>query len=160
MTELPLRRAGPADASAVRALTRLAYHKWVPLIGREPLPMTADYDRAIVEHRIDLYERGGIIIALIETVVATDHLLIENIAVHPEQQGGGLGTRLLQHAEMLARSLGLEALQLYTNAQFTSNLAFYAQRGFRETRRTEVAPGTVRVDMKKMINQPAGVGPR
>ena len=31
-----IRRAGPADA--VRALTRLAYAKWVPLVGREPTP--------------------------------------------------------------------------------------------------------------------------
>ena len=41
--ELELRRAVMADAPAVAALTRDAYAKWVPLIGREPKPMTADY---------------------------------------------------------------------------------------------------------------------
>ena len=37
-----LRQAVPADAPAIRELTRAAYAKWIPLIGREPKPMTAD----------------------------------------------------------------------------------------------------------------------
>jgi len=36
-----------ADASAIRALTREAYAKWVPVIGREPKPMMADYAKAV-----------------------------------------------------------------------------------------------------------------
>ena len=43
MDETPaLRRAVADDAAAVRVLTREAYAKWVPVIGREPLPMRAD----------------------------------------------------------------------------------------------------------------------
>ena len=37
-----VRRATAADVANVRALTRSAYAKWVSLIGREPMPMTAD----------------------------------------------------------------------------------------------------------------------
>lgn len=56
---LTLRQAVPADAPAIRALTRAAYAKWVPLIGREPKPMTADYEQAVRHHRFDLlYEEG------------------------------------------------------------------------------------------------------
>ena len=47
-----VRRAGPADAAAVRELTRAAYAKWVPVIGREPRPMTADYDMAVRDHLV------------------------------------------------------------------------------------------------------------
>ena len=68
---MSLRRAEPADASAVRELTRAAYAKWVPVAGCEPLPMTADYDQAVKRHLIDLYEEGGELHALIETVVET-----------------------------------------------------------------------------------------
>ena len=46
MSAIELRRATPSDAAAIRDLTREAYAKWVPLIGREPKPMTADYDAA------------------------------------------------------------------------------------------------------------------
>src|SRR5882724_5047913 len=114
----PLRRAAQADAASVRALTRAAYAKWIALINREPLPMTADYDRAVAQHLIDLWEEGGELLALIEVIPAEDHLLIENIAVRPDQQGRGIGGRLLDHAEGLARSLGLHEMRLYTNAAF------------------------------------------
>jgi N-acetylglutamate synthase-like GNAT family acetyltransferase len=146
-----VRRATAADVAKVRALTRSAYAKWVSLIGREPMPMTADYDRAVAEHIIDLWEEDGQLLALIETIPRPDHLLIENIAVRPDQQGKGLGDKLLHHAEALARSLGLDELQLYTNAAFVSNLAFYSRRGYEEYRRGTMVPGSVTVFMRKTI---------
>ena len=57
-----IRRAGPADA--VRALTRLAYAKWVPLVGREPTPATADYERIVREDPVDLLLHDGELVAL------------------------------------------------------------------------------------------------
>ena len=151
---LSLRRASPADALAVRALTRAAYAKWVPLVGREPLPMTADYDRAVVEHVIDLLEEDGNLRALIEMAPAEGHLLVVNIAVRPDQQGRGLGDKLLDHAERFARSLGLAEIRLYTNAMMASNLDFYGRRGYQEFRRGTVVPGTVSVFMRKRIKLP------
>jgi N-acetylglutamate synthase-like GNAT family acetyltransferase len=150
MTEqVSLRRAAPNDVSAIRELSRTAYAKWVPLIGREPMPMTADYERAVTEHIIDLYEAGGQLLALIEMIPTRDHLLIENIAVRPDQQGKGLGDRLLRHAEAVALSLGLVETQLYTNAAFGSNLEFYSKRGYREYRRGTMVPGSIKVFMRK-----------
>ena len=124
-----LRRAEPADAAAIRDLTRAAYAKWVPIIGSEPLPMTADYDHAVRYHMIDLYEEGGELQALIEMLVEAEHHLIENIAVRPNQQGKGIGDRLLRHAETVAASMSIREIQLYTNAAFVSNIAFYTKRG-------------------------------
>ena len=115
------------------------------------MPMTADYDRAVAEHIIDLWEEDGQLLALIETIPRSDHLLIENIAVRPDQQGKGLGDKLLHHAEGLARSLGFDELQLYTNAAFASNLAFYSRRGYEEYRRGTMVPGSVTVFMRKRI---------
>jgi GNAT superfamily N-acetyltransferase len=148
---LPLRRATSADAASVKGLTRLAYAKWVPLIGREPKPMTADYERAVIEHIVDLYEHDGQLRALIEVIPMKDHLLIENVAVHPDHLGEGIGDRLLGHAEHQARSLGFNEIRLYTNAVFASNLAFYAKRGYTEYRRETFAPGVVAVHMRKAI---------
>ena len=150
MTEqFPLRRAVASDVKAVLSLTRIAYSKWIPLIGREPKPMAADYERAVAEHIIDLWEESGELLALIEMVPAENHLLIENVAVRPDQQGKGLGAKLLIHAEGLARSLCIYNVQLYTNAAFTSNLQFYARRGYQEFQRVTVAPGSVAVHMTK-----------
>ena len=146
-----MRRATPADAKVVCDLTRAAYAKWIPLIGREPKPMTANYERAVVDHIIGLYEENGLPIALIEVIPQASYLLIENIAVLPTQQGKGRGDLLLDHAEAIARSLHLNELQLYTNAAFISNIEFYSRRGFREFRREPFPAGGVTVHMKKMI---------
>ena len=125
-----LRRAAAEDAAAVRALTRAAYAKWVPLIGREPKPMQADYERAVREHRIDLALRADELAGLIETIEQPDHLLIENVAVAPAFQGQGIGRRLMAHAEQLAVKGGAE-IRLYTNARFTENVALYRRLGYR-----------------------------
>src|SRR4051794_30928968 len=102
---ITLRRAGASDAAEVRELTRAAYARWVPMIGREPLPMRADYDAAVRDHIIDLLYVGDRLAALIEAIPATDHLLVENVAVDPALQGRGHGRHLMAHAEALARSL-------------------------------------------------------
>ena len=133
MSDVTMRTALPDDAAAIRALVRAAYAKWVPIIGREPRPMQADYDAAIRDHRFDLVEEAGQLIALIETEARPDHFWIENIAVLPEAQGRGLGRQLLAHAEVLARAAGFTELRLLTNGRMTSNRALYRSVGYIQT---------------------------
>ena len=157
MTEaVTLRPAVPTDASAIRELTRDAYAKWVPVIGREPKPMMADYIEAVRKHRIDLLYVDGVLAALIETIPDTDHLLIENVAVSPPFQGRGLGRKLMAHAERLAASLGNDAVRLYTNKLFAENVQLYSQLGYQVDREEEFAGGIV-VHMSKSV-RPAGHG--
>ena len=134
-----LRRATPADATAVRDLTRAAYARWVPVIGREPGPMNADYDMAVRDHMVDLLHLGSELAALIEMRPEVNHLLIVNVAVSPAHQGHGYGRALLGHAEELARSLGLEEVRLYSNGSFTDNIKLYKHVGYRVDRE-EVHP--------------------
>jgi GNAT superfamily N-acetyltransferase len=150
LEDTQIRRADPADAADVRELTRSAYAKWVPLIGREPVPMLADYERAVREHMIDLLFVGAGLVALIETVNRADHLLIENLAVAPPFQGRGCGRLLLDHAERLAASLRLPELKLYTNRQFASNIEFYGRHGF-AVDREEPFMGGFKVHMSKRV---------
>lgn len=132
----------------MRELTRAAYAKWVPLIGREPKPMQADYDHAVVAHRVDLAVLNGEIAGLIETVDQPDHLLVENVAVAPSFQGRGLGRRLMAHAEQLARELDHAEIRLYTNARFTENIELYRQLGYRIDREEQLPHG-IAVHMSK-----------
>jgi ribosomal protein S18 acetylase RimI-like enzyme len=144
MAPLPptaLRRATPADAATIRDVTRAAYARWVPVIGREPLPMRVDYDAAVLAHRFDLLVRGFAIMALIETALRDDHLWIENIAVHPDHQRQGLGRRLLAHAEALAREAGRAELRLLTNGAFASNISLYEAHGYVVTAREPYLAG-------------------
>jgi ribosomal protein S18 acetylase RimI-like enzyme len=133
-----LRRATLADAATIRDLTRLAYAKWVPLIGREPKPMTVNYDRAVVDHMIDLYEVDGEAVALVEVVPQAQHLLIENIAVRPDHQGRKIGDLLLSHAELL-------------HAQF-----IWLNCGFTQMRRSSrISNFTPAVDFRNFIVNPS-----
>ncbi|MGP0058011.1 MAG: GNAT family N-acetyltransferase [Beijerinckiaceae bacterium] len=145
-----LRRAASADAPAIRELTRAAYAKWVPVIGREPKPMAADYTEAVREHFIDLLYVGEKLAALIETVPKSDHLLIENVAVSPAFQGCGYGRALMAHAERLATSLGYLGTRLYTNKLFAANVQFYHTLGYRVDRE-EAFKGGLLVHMSKTI---------
>jgi GNAT superfamily N-acetyltransferase len=147
---LELRRAVPADAGAVRALTRQAYASWVPLIGREPKPMRADYDRAVREHRIDLAYQDATLAGLIETIARPDHLLIENVAVAPSWQGRGIGRVLMAHAERLAAIGRHGELRLYTNKAFAENVALYLRLGYRIDRE-ETLPVGIAVHLSKMV---------
>jgi len=113
--------------------------------------MTADYDRAVAEHVIDLHEESGSLVALIEMIPQADHILIENIAVHPDRHGQGFGSRLLTHAEDVARSLGLKEMRLYTNGLMQSNIALYTRRGYLEDRREDAGPLGIAVYMSKRL---------
>ena len=145
-----LRRAVATDAVAIRDLTHAAYAKWVLRIGREPKPMTADYDAALRKHRFDLLHVGGELAALIETIAEADHLLIENVAVSPAFQGRGLGRKLMAHAEAAAASAGFGEVRLYTNKLFDENVQLYLRLGYRIDREEDVGVGTA-VHMSKRL---------
>jgi ribosomal protein S18 acetylase RimI-like enzyme len=134
-----LRRAASADAGLVRDLTRAAYAKWVPILGREPKPMTADYDVAVRDHVVDMLYLHGELAALIEMHPELDHLLIVNVAVSPNHQGKGLGRALLMHAEEFTLSLGLVEMRLYTSIHLTENVKLYERLGYKVDREEEAS---------------------
>jgi ribosomal protein S18 acetylase RimI-like enzyme len=133
-------RATSTDAAAVRDLVRAAYAKWVSVLGREPKPMTADYDVAVRDHMVDMLRLDGEVVALIEMEPEIDHLLVVNVAVSPDHQGQGFGRALLAHAEEFALSLGLKELRLYTSVHLTENVKLYERVGYKVDRAEEAAP--------------------
>ncbi|GAB3581555.1 GNAT family N-acetyltransferase [Amycolatopsis endophytica] len=144
------RRATAEDADVIRELVHAAYAKWVNLIRREPLPTRTDYDQAVVAHQIDLLYDDDHLVALIEMIPAVDHLLIENVAVRPSVQGAGYGRLLMRHADLLAQSMALRGVCLYTNAKFTENIRFYRRLGFRVDREEPFLDGSL-VHMSKAV---------
>jgi GNAT superfamily N-acetyltransferase len=147
---LRFRPATREDVAAIRDLVRQAYAKWVPLIGREPMPMQADYNVAVAEHDFDLLLDGNELAGLIETEQKPDHLWIENVCVRPDRQSQGLGRRLLAWAERRAEVAGTGELRLLTNEKFTSNVALYRKAGF-TIDRTEPFRGGTTVYMSKRL---------
>ncbi|MGV8855906.1 MAG: GNAT family N-acetyltransferase [Devosia sp.] len=140
------------DADRIGDLVRAAYSKWVPVIGREPMPMKVDYAEALRLHRLDLLLVQGALAGVIETLQHPDHLWIENLAVHPDWQGRGLGRRLLAHAEELARAAACPQVRLLTNAAFASNVALYQTAGFRLDRSEPFHLGGITLYMRKALD--------
>jgi ribosomal protein S18 acetylase RimI-like enzyme len=146
-----LRRATPADATAVLVLVRAAYAKWVSVLGREPLPMLADYNRAICNHIVDLLFLDECLTGVIELVVEPRWILIENVAVRPDQAGRGHGRALMAHAAEVAGTMGLKRLRLYTNSLMAENITLYRRLGYAIDREETTPDGRRIVHMSMLI---------
>jgi len=132
-----LRRATAPDADAIRDLVTAAYEGYIPLLGRTPIPMLADYHEAVRVHDVWVLDDGDAgIVGVIELIPHPDHVYVENVAIAPERQGQGLGRQLLDLADREARARGLTEIGLLTNERYTSNIAMYERYGFVETHRT------------------------
>ena len=136
------------------ALTHAAYAKWVPVIGRKPKPMNADYEHAVRVHVIELAYLDGELAGLIELIPAADHLLLENLAVAPVYQRKGIGRRLMAHVEALARAQGLPTVRLYTNKAFATNLEFYQKLGYAIEAEEPIKSGGFLVHFAKVVEAP------
>ena len=151
-SSIRFRPAERADATAIREIVRAAYAKWVPVIGREPLPMRADYDKAVAEHPFDVAVEDGRVVGMIETMLEDDHLWIENVCVAPQAQGRGIGRLLLERAEQKAREAGRFELRLLTNGAFEANMLLYKRHGY-SIDREEPFMGGMTVYMSKKLTR-------
>lgn len=146
----PVRPATPADLPAIKALITAAYTRYLTRMDKPPGPMLRDYGPSVEAGHTWVIGRPAI--GVLTLVPAPDHLLIENIALHPDAQGRGLGRSLMSFAEQEAAGRGLTRLTLYTHEVMTENLAIYAHLGYVEVeRRSE--DGYHRVFMEKHLPQ-------
>ena len=144
-------RATAKDAAAVHDLVRSAYAKWIPIIGREPIPMTADYGLAIRAHMIDLMFVDNELCGLVELVPEPDCVLILNVAVRPDRAGKGYGRTLMAHAKDVARALGRGRLRLFTNKLMVDNIALYRKLGYTFDREERTPDGRDAVHMSMTL---------
>jgi ribosomal protein S18 acetylase RimI-like enzyme len=134
---LDIRPARAEDVAAIRAVAQAAFAPYLAAIGRAPAPMVADFAAQVAAGLVTV---AGLPVAGYIVAWPRDGVLyVDNLAVRPEAQGTGLGARLLNHAEAMARVRGLEAVELYTNAAMSAALRFYPARGYVETDRRREA---------------------
>ena len=145
---MTIRQAAPRDLAAVQAIVMASYAVYIPRIGKPPGPMQDDYADLIA--RGVVWVTGRPVHGLIVLLAAPDHLLLDNVAIHPDQQGKGTGRALLNFAEAQAEALGLAGLRLYTNAAMTENQSLYTHLGWRCTGRAMQA-GFDRVFFSKAV---------
>jgi len=143
-------QAARGDARAVARCVRAAYAHYVERIGREPAPMTADYEALISAGEVWVARAGEDVAGVLVLRPRPPALLLENIAVTPDRQGEGLGRALMAFAEDRARAEGFAEVVLYTNERMTENLRFYPALGYVETGRA-MQDGFARVFFRKVV---------
>lgn len=150
MSHKMIRRAHEADVAFIERCTTNAYSKWIPVLGREPEPMTVNYADMVQTGHVWILEDDKERVALLVLEYEASYLLIFSIAVDPKYQQRGYGRSLMQFVEQEARRKDCPRIQLYTNEHMESNIRWYQYLGYSETRREEFR-GSMIVYMEKEI---------
>lgn len=146
-----IRRAIPADISAITQCVAAAYQHYTARMGKPPAPMSADYAAIVAGDGAFVGVLDGVTVGVLVLAMRDDEIMLENIAVHPACQGKGIGKQLMAFAEHETRRCGYQHITLYTNEAMTESLAIYAHLGFTEVdRRNE--DGYRRVYLSKHLD--------
>jgi GNAT superfamily N-acetyltransferase len=112
--------------------------------------MQQDYAEVISRAQVLIAEVDSELAGVLVLSEEKEGLLLESIAVHPSQQGTGIGRLLLARAELEARAKGHTSIYLYTNEKMVENIALYLRAGYTEyARRSD--NGFDRVFMRKVL---------
>ena len=79
---------------------------------------------------------NGRIVGCVFALERARDFYVGKLAVEPALQGQGVGSRLMQSVEDLARERDKDAIELQARIELTANHAAFARLGFRETART------------------------
>lgn len=145
-----LRPAIPQDAPHLARIAGEAYSPYIPLMGREPAPMGADYAAHIAQDTCFVVMSDEQLVGFAVLISKADGWWLETIATAPDHQGKGAGAALLAYAEAFLRAEGLSSYQLYTNEVMSGPYDWYSRSGFVETRRA-IQDGFARIFMRKEL---------
>jgi ribosomal protein S18 acetylase RimI-like enzyme len=131
METVTTRRARASDAAALAEIATASYSPYLDRMGgQRPAPLDADYAASIARHVVWVAEVDGHVAGLLVLVDEPAVTLLENVAVHPDWQGRGIGGLLMSMAEDLARATGADAVRLYTHASMVENRRLYEHLGY------------------------------
>ncbi len=148
---LTFRRASNSDIDTVVALIERAFRGeasragWTTeadlLDGRRTDAAAVGEVLGASNSRILLAEAGGHIVASVVLKDEGGAAYLGMFAVDPTLQGGGIGRRLLEEAERVARAdLGATTARMTVIAQRPELIAWYERRGYRQTGEREPFP--------------------
>lgn len=145
-----IRPAYVQEADAVRDIVHAAYAHYIPRLGKPPGPMLDDYGQRIAQQQVWVLQDAAKLVGVLVLEATADGFLLDNIAVLPDSHGKGHGRALLEFAETEALRRGYPAIDLYTHALMTENIALYTRIGYVETHRLS-EKGYDRIYMSKRL---------
>ena len=159
MSDSPIVRLGVDDAGEVLTLQRAAYVTEAQSHADPGLPPLR---QTLAELRAELASEDVVALGIRDggRLVATvrvrhggsdPHVAeLARLAVAPDRQGEGMGTRLLLEAERHTRP-GVSAIALFTGEHSHGNVRLYERHGYVETHRTPAGNHEL-VHMRKAVS--------
>ena len=136
-SDIVIRKAGPEDAGALKAILRDTFEStWLPQLTAEAAEAYRREDRpaAYVGERGLLFivaEVDGAVVGLVDR----DGDFVNALHVQSDHVRSGVGSRLMDHAEAAMLAAGHLQARLETDTFNTRSQAFYAARGYLEADR-------------------------
>ena len=157
MPSIDIIPAGPTDAGELLTLQYASYLSEARVYDRLDLPplvqtldeLTAELGAAGTWKAVD----GHRIVGSIRARRDGDTLHVGRLMVAPDQQGRGIGSRLLSVVEEDIPA-GVGRLALFTGHLSAGNLRLYERVGYREVRREPGVTGVPLVHMEKSLGVP------
>ncbi|GAA3394386.1 GNAT family N-acetyltransferase [Cryptosporangium minutisporangium] len=139
-----------ADAGELLTLQRAAYVTEARLYGDPNLPplvqTLAELESELAGSLALKAVAGHRIVGAVRARVEDGTVHVGRLTVAPDQQGRGVGSRLLDAIEQAS---GVAAAALFTGHLSEGNLRLYIRHGYVETHRTALRPGVDLVHLRK-----------
>jgi ribosomal protein S18 acetylase RimI-like enzyme len=132
----------PEDAEAILFLQKLAYQSEARLYNDWSLPaltqtiasLREEFTSSVVLKAIS----GETLVGAVRGKVTLGTCAIGRLVVHPEFQGQGIGSKLLQSIE--ANCGFVSTFQLFTGSKSKANIRLYLRHGYTITRTQPLSP--------------------
>jgi ribosomal protein S18 acetylase RimI-like enzyme len=132
-----IRRVTPADAESVAVTLKKAFLEYQALYTPEAFAATVPGPKGVAERLQQgpawVAVRGVVVLGTISAVVGEEGIHVRGMAVIPQARERGIGTKLLQCVETLAREKKSRRLFLSTTPFLDDAIRLYERFGFRRT---------------------------
>ncbi len=153
--DVVVRPITPVDAGEVLTLQRAAFVQEALIYGTPHMPPLT---QTLEEVEAELQQNDGCVAHLGPRMVGAvrarrdgDLLLIGRLAIAPDMQGRGIGSRLLAAVEGAAREAGAVEAELFTGSLSEANLRLYERECYVETERVDGDDGIQQVFLRKRL---------
>jgi GNAT superfamily N-acetyltransferase len=154
--DVVVRPITPEDAGEVLTLQRAAFVQEALIYGTPNMPPLT---QTLAEVESELQQNDGCVAHLGPRMVGAvrarrdgDLLLIGRLAIAPDMQGRGIGSRLLDAVERAGRDAGAREAELFTGSLSEANLRLYEREGYVETERVDGEDGIQQVFLRKRLS--------
>lgn len=155
MSDVSLSRITAADAGEVLTIQRAAFVSEALLYGTADMPPLTQTLEELEAELTDadgwVARMGPRLVGAIRSREAGGVLLIGRIAIAPDQQGRGIGTKLLGAVEAHGRAQGATTAELFTGSLSAANLRLYEREGYVESERVPGDDGVEQIFLQKKL---------